>query len=212
MWFPEVIDEIGQWPLERYGIVARHLGQFNGAYLSGKPIPRRSWISRGSLRMWGSMASVGVNLLRLSREHPIVRCTYPADTSERIFRLWSDREIFFDALDSLPITFCHLDAFRRNLFAIQSADGNNKTVAIDWAFSGLGTVGEEIAPLVAATLGFCEVEIAQAQELDNIVFDGYLTGLRDAGWHGDARIVRFGYTVASALRYAFPSGAEISTL
>ena len=33
------------------------------------------------------------------------------------------------------------------------------------------------------------------------MFNGYLNGLRDAGWHGDARLVRLGYTAACALRW-----------
>jgi len=28
------------WPLERYGLAARHLGQFNGRYLTGTPLPQ----------------------------------------------------------------------------------------------------------------------------------------------------------------------------
>jgi len=41
IWMQYVADDIGEkWPLEHYGVVARHLGQFNGAYLTGeRPIP-----------------------------------------------------------------------------------------------------------------------------------------------------------------------------
>jgi len=38
--------------------------------------------------------------------------------------------------------------------------------------------------------------------LEGIAFEGYLEGLRDAGWRGDPRQVRLGYTAAS-LRYRF---------
>jgi hypothetical protein len=33
-------DEMGtEWPLEHYGVVARHLGQFSGTHLTGRSIP-----------------------------------------------------------------------------------------------------------------------------------------------------------------------------
>jgi hypothetical protein len=33
----------------------------------------------------------------------------------------------------LPDTICHFDVFHRNLFARKTADGDDKTVMIDWA-------------------------------------------------------------------------------
>jgi hypothetical protein len=39
--------------------------------------------------------------------------------------------------------------------------------------------------------------------LEHVVFEGYLEGLRDAGWKGDPRQIRLGYT-ASSIRYLFP--------
>jgi len=63
-------------------------------------------------------------------------------------------------------------------------------------------------PLVQASIYFLEVELAKAQELDKIVFEGYLDGLRDAGWHGDPRLVRLGYAAASAVRYPIGGTAE----
>ena len=60
------------------------------------------------------------------------------------------------ALDKLPQTFCHLDAYRPNLFLRRDADGSNQTVAVDWAFTGIASVGEEIANLLAASLIWLE--------------------------------------------------------
>jgi hypothetical protein len=56
--------------------------------------------------------------------------------------------------------------------------------------------------LVLASVAFDEVDFARAQALEDVVFDGYLEGLRDAGWRGDPRQVRLGYTAAS-LRFRF---------
>jgi len=53
LWLEAVQDDGGPaWPLDSYGTAARHLGQFNGAYLAGRPRPGYSWLSRHWLRDW----------------------------------------------------------------------------------------------------------------------------------------------------------------
>jgi len=77
-----------------------------------------------------------------------------------------------------------------------------QTVLIDWAFVGAATPGEEIAPLVAGSLNFVEFDSTKALELDQIVFEMYIEGLRSAGWRGDHHIVRFAYAVGSILKFS----------
>jgi hypothetical protein len=158
------------------------------------------------LRQYVEQAAPALPLLRTSLDHPLVRRAWPGDAPDRFFRLWKERDLFFDALDRLPQTICHLDVFRRNLFARKTAEGDNQTVAVDWAFAGRGAIGEELVPLIVASLMFYEVGLDQAQALEEIVFEGYLEGLRDAGWRGDPRQVRLGYA-AGSLRYR--CGGEI---
>jgi Phosphotransferase enzyme family len=199
LWLEDIADAIGaKWPLEQYNLVARHLGQFNGAYLHGE-LPSDPWLSRGWLRALVYRAEPNMAQLSRSRDHPLLRRLYSDQLINRIFALWADRERLLDALDRLPQTFCHRDAFRRNLFMRRREDGHTQTVAIDWAFAGIGAIGEELGPLVHASLVYSEIEFSAAQALDNTVFNGYLTGLEDAGWRSDPRLVRFGYTAASAL-------------
>jgi hypothetical protein len=133
----------------------------------------------------------------------LIRRWLPGDASDRYFRLWEERGVYLDALDRLPQTLCHFDIFRRNLFARRAAGGDDQTVAIDWAFAGQGALGEELVPLVLASVMFFEVGLDQAQALEEIALEGYLEGLRDAGWQGDPRQVRLGYAAAASLRYKF---------
>ena len=50
LWLEAIDDEYGgTWPLSRYGLAARHLGQFNGAYLTGRPLPAAPWLVRAYL-------------------------------------------------------------------------------------------------------------------------------------------------------------------
>jgi hypothetical protein len=216
IWMEEVRDDIGpSWPLEHYGVAARNLGQFNGAYLTGQPLPDEPWLGKGWLRwlLTRPEAAAGIAQLRDSLDHPLVRRFYTSDVSNGFFCLWAEREAFLDALDRLPQVFCHLDAFRRNLFTRRNADGDYRTVVADWSHAGIGAVGEEIAPLVIASGTLMEIEMAELPELDGIVFDGYLEGLRDAGWRGDPRAARFGYAAGAALRYGVANtGANVSML
>jgi hypothetical protein len=201
IWLEDLTDAIGShWPLAHYGVVARHAGQFNGAYLVDRPLPSGPWLTSGWLRHYIEQSAPAMPLLRDSLDHPLIRREFPGDASDRFFRLWEERDLFLDALDRLPQTLCHLDVFRRNLFARKTAQGDYQTVALDWDRVGLGAIGEELVPLVLASIAFREVDLAQAQALEKIVFEGYLEGLHQAGWRGDLRQVRLGYTAAS-LRY-----------
>ena len=203
MWLEDIRDMFdSQWPLEHYGVVARHLGQFNGAYLVDRPQPNWSWLSSNWIRKYVEGSAPAIEPLRYSLAHPLVRRWFPGDDSDRFFRLWAERELYLDALDRLPQTICHLDIFRRNLFARRTAGDQDQTVAVDWAFVGRGPIGADINPLIYASVVFYAVGLDKAQELEGIVFENYLEGLRDSGWRGDPRQVRLGYAAAD-IRYAF---------
>ncbi|MCB9078619.1 MAG: phosphotransferase [Anaerolineaceae bacterium] len=200
VWLEDISDESGSvWPLERYGLAARHLGQFNGAYCMGQPVPETPWLSKGRIRDWLNEGEPAIRDLHRLSEHPIARRWLTDETVGRIHRLWSKREMFLEALDRLPRCLCHHDAFRRNLMSRRKIDGSDVTVAIDWALVGTGFLGEEIATLVTVSLQFFDVDITEAKTLEAIAIEGYLAGLQDVGWRGDAHITRFGFTAAASL-------------
>jgi hypothetical protein len=117
----------------------------------------------------------------------------------RIQRLIENHQSLLRQLDTLPVCLCHHDAFRRNLMLRDRGNAGAQTIAIDWAMMGYGGVGEEIGITTAVALHWLEVAADQAQELDRSIFESYVTGLRDAGWQGDVRLARFGYTATAAL-------------
>jgi hypothetical protein len=134
-------------------------------------------------------------------EHPLVRRAYPGKTSDRVERLWAQHNVLLAALQRLPQVFCHLDAFRRNLFVRRDGQGQHQTVAIDWAFAGIGALAEELVSFVLSPVIFFEIEPAQLPVLEELAITHYTHGLRAVGWAGDARLVRLGYTSAAALRF-----------
>jgi hypothetical protein len=203
LWMEDVKDDIpSPWPLEQYGVVARHLGQFNGAYLGGQVFPSETWIPRNWLRMYVENAAPMIEFVRSNPNHPTVMHMFPGDTIAQILAVWEEHHQILDALENLPQVFCHQDAFRRNLFA-----RGGKTIAIDWGYIGIAPVGAELVALVAASLGFFEIPAELVKDLDRICFEGYLQGLRDAGWKGDPKLVRTGYVVSLLLRY--PIGGHL---
>ncbi len=212
LWLEEMHEtERRPWPLARYGVAARHLGRFNGAYLTGRPLPAEPWLNRHFLRAWTAdpaRAALAETIARAETwAHPLVRQAFPDPVAERLLRLQAERAELLAALERQPQTLCHLDAFPGNLLARRGDAGEERTVALDWAFVGLAAVGEEVGHLVAWSLMLGMVAVTEAEHLRAVVLAGYREGLREAGWPGSAdelaRAVALGASVAAALRWAF---------
>jgi len=200
LWLEDVTDTSpSRWPPAYYGTVGCRLGRFNGEYLAARPLPADPGLRTAWLRAYLARNASAIARLADDTEHPLLRRVYPAPIREGIVRLWTERDTFLAALDRLPQTFCHRDAWRGNLF-MRTVNGLDELVAIDWAFTGCGALGEELAPLVLAS-AFFEDELAGVRELDEDAFVGYMEGLRIAGWEGEEWMVRLGYAAASGLRY-----------
>jgi hypothetical protein len=199
LWMEEIIDETrGSWSLDHYGHVARQLGQFNAAGLGKQAEFAYPWLTKGILREW--VGDTAPEFPPQILAHPLVSRVWPNDIYEWMLHVWSKHEAWIDNIERQPQTFAHLDAFRRNMFSRRDQQNRSQTILIDWAFAGSAAVGEEIAPLVAASLNFLEFDIGQAKSLDQVVVEGYLAGLREEGWRGDPRAVRSTYAVSSILR------------
>jgi hypothetical protein len=203
LWLEEIVDERpGSWNLDRFVLAAQHLGRFNGAWLVGDALPDHPWLSRDWLRRYIAAEGVAAATLDIAPDAaPLLRQRFPPQNAARIRQLWDDRELFLAALDRLPQTICHHDAFRRNLFARRGSDGTEQTVAVDWAFTGIGAVGAELAPLIVGSLLLFEVADATPQDLAEAALAGYLTGLREAGWRGKEQLARLGFLATAALLY-----------
>ena len=210
-WLEHVREDGGHiWPLTRWALAARHLGQFNGAYLTGRPLPRAPWLGGRRLRSWLERHQPLVKQIATAPLNPQVRKWWPQPVVNAILHLWDQRDEFCTALERLPQTFCHGDAIRRNLFSRYGVDGSEETVAIDWEHAGHYAVGEEVGQTLSVASAFFDVEPADLPSLDEALFASYLKGLRDAGWHGEPRQVRFAYAAHAALRNAFNAvGASV---
>ena len=80
LWLEDIRDDYNApWPVEQYAITARHLGQFNGAYLVGQSFPE-PWIIQNWLRKYVEHAAPMIEFIRNNPFHPIVMQLTPGRT------------------------------------------------------------------------------------------------------------------------------------
>ena len=132
-----------------------------------------------------------------------MRRAYPVPVRAQVLRLRGLAGPLLDALDRLPQALSHQDAYSRNLLSRRAGAGEAETVAVDWAFVGPAALGAEAGQLVAASALYLDVRSGDHARLAELVFQGYLDGLADAGWAGDWRRVRLGYLGALLARWSF---------
>ena len=186
------------WPVAGYRPAAEALGRAQAPFLLGRELPPVPWLSQGFLRAYSSEKPASWDLLDDDDawQHPVVRETFPAGLREGVRLVHASRERLYQISEALPRTLCHLDFWPQNLF--RRADG--QIVLIDWAFAGLGAVGEDAGNLVPDAVLDHFVPAAELPALEQAVYEGYLAGLRAAGWREDPRLVRLGMW-SSSVKY-----------
>ena len=193
---------INIWTFDDYAFVSRQLGYWNGAYLSGRPFPTEPWFAQQHYRSWYTETNPEQDFQFLLNQKYIF-----GDTRNRYERLWIDREMFYRVLEVLPQTFSHFDSQRRNLFIRKGNDGQEELVLVDWAICGFGPLGAELYSLIGMSAALLEWPPSAVVQLDNATFGSYLQGLVEAGWSGNADVIRLGYTawVTVWLGVVFPN-------
>ena len=204
IWLEDVADDAAAWDVARYALAARHLGRLGGEYLAGRQLPQHEWLSRGWIRSWSTYFSRTMPAILEADDvwaQPLVVELFDRDARDDLRRLWSVRERWWSALDRLPLTLSHLDAFRANLMS-RTAHGQVETVAIDWAFVGIAPVAADVATLVAASL-FYHGDPQDPAEITAACLDATVAGLRDVGHHLSPAEVERAYAVNVIARWAF---------
>ena len=207
LWLEDVAgDSATLWPLERFGVAARHFGRAQGEFLVGRPLPNQPWLSQGWLRSYVARREPDFETLPPSAawNGSLARLAFPESLESDIRKIWNSRHRTLDALDRIPQTLCHLDSWPLNLFSGVGATGDESTIAIDWAYVGIGALAEDMGNLVPDSMLDLFVDSQRdGRALYETVYEGYLAGLADVGWSGDPRIVRFSLNATASLKYAW---------
>ncbi|MBK7861043.1 MAG: hypothetical protein IPJ65_21035 [Archangiaceae bacterium] len=197
LWLEDVGDPGGRWSLPQHARAARALGEFGAANLGR--VPRAPWVSRDWLRQALEGRDAWHELLADPKTwaDPKVKRAFEVPVQLRVLHLYQHAGALLDALDALPQTLCHFDAYRANLFARGS-----RTVAIDWAFVGEGALGVDLGQMIAGDLMWLLVPVEQGARYLDAVLAGYLRGVQRARVKVKPEQVRRAAFISAALRVA----------
>ena len=196
LWLEDVVDSYGGvWTLDRYALTARHLGRLNGFHGSSRPLPAFPWLSNNLTRQWSTSM---IDWPTFPWDHPGVVERYLTPENNPLRRMLLEIERFQAKLDLLPRALCHGDTYPSNFMSRRATDGQEQTVALDWALAGIGPVGDDLGQFV---LGACmNLQDARRADVDKALFASYLDGLRECDCRVDPQWVRFSFTASAALR------------
>lgn len=208
VWLEEIADDYqGVWPVARYGTAARHLGRLAGAYAGSWQPSGYPWLARATLRQFaGGMRriapwSADPASTAQALEHPVFRRLF-TEVGRARFAAWVlgiDR--LLDALDTLPRTLGHQDAYPTNLMSRRDDTGREVTVLLDWGMAGIAPIGGDLAQLFIGL--FQNNAHLTPEETERLVAEPYLQGLREASWIGEDGPALLGFRATSLFRLTF---------
>ncbi|MFF2885938.1 phosphotransferase [Paenibacillus sp. NPDC057967] len=205
LWLEDVPIETFQkdWSLAHMCKTFCLLGKFNGAYLTGASLPADGFLCRAWMRSWVEVCTAYAKPME---EQQAIWNIYK-DVHNSSNELWeqylSNRyrvSSLLETLDQLPRVLAHQDVHWDNIF-LEKGNGDDSLIAIDWQFASISGVGEELGRMFGYALLQKKIPVNQAAEYKEELFSSYVEGLRAAGWEGDSKLVRFGFTVTASLRY-----------
>jgi hypothetical protein len=207
LWLEDVRASAPPWPRARYRMVAQKLGGFNGAFAVGPTVADYPWLLLMQLRVRAASVAPRLEGLLAERAREMMRRGWPGDLLERGLALNARREELLDVLQRMPQVFQHGDADPRNVL-VRTRGGHEGTdqvreevVGIDWALTGIGPLGDDLATFVLQTvLWFQGVAPGDLKEFAEEMEAAYIEGLQQVGWHGDERVLRATCGIAMGLR------------
>lgn len=180
-------DPAIRWDVERFGIAARHLGRLAGTM---HPALHERAARRSVRSFWSDAAYVEKTVRTFAKESRtgLARRVWPPPVRRALIDIWSELDSVLERTEALPVTLCHGDDQRHNLFARQGA-----TVAIDWANFSIAPIGMDAVTLVHYALAYFDIDSRDAVDLERSVLAGYAQGLADMGASFDRETIQFGY-------------------
>ncbi|MFI5842092.1 hypothetical protein ACIA8K_20500 [Catenuloplanes sp. NPDC051500] len=204
LWLAEAHGAHGpSWSPARFRHFAHQLGAGQARWADR--VPAEPWLSRNWLRNYLAHGPANVVWMRTDEDyaHPLAGL-WPA---AELRALWEGRHVLLRTAENAPRTLAHLDVWPTNLIA----DGD-RTVLIDWAFTGDGALGEDIANLIIDSVTDGLIDAALLPEIEDSATEGYLEGLHDGGLRGSADTVRRAIAACGAAKYSWFGPAVLGNM
>jgi hypothetical protein len=206
LWLADVSGAGGfDWPVPRLARFAYELGAGQARW-AGR-VPDTAWLSRRWLAQY--LAEGPSRFVRVDDadwDHPSVAAAWPAAVRRQLRRLWAGRRRVLAAAEAAERTLCHLDVWPANLI-----DHAGTSVLLDWAFTGDGAVGEDVANLIVDSCADGLMDAALLPEIAESTTGRYLEGLRDGGWSGSDDAVRSAIAACGAAKYSWLGPARLAS-
>ncbi|WP_233163506.1 phosphotransferase family protein [Glycomyces salinus] len=190
LWIEAVDGLHGRdWTTPAFAAFAHDLGRAQAHHTS---TPDQPWHSRRWLRQYAGRAEY----THIPWHHPVAAEHWPTRLREDLRMIWEHRRDLFDLAETLPQTLCHLDVWPMNLVLADTGP-----VLLDWAFTGRGAIGEDIANLIADTFLDGLRPVTDLPETEQALTDAYINGLAEAGHPTDH--TRKAIATTGAAKYAW---------
>ncbi|MHA7967520.1 hypothetical protein ACX93W_25690 [Paenibacillus sp. CAU 1782] len=205
IWLEDMAIEAIQsdWSFAHMSKISHLLGKYNGVYITGTPLPTESFLCHSWLRSW---VEVCVAYTKPIEEQKVIwdSCLEDFNGNSSMWELYQINRHRVNSLletrELLPRVFTHQDVHWDNIF-IEQVNGIDSLLAIDWQFASISGVGEELGRMFGYALIKNKIPINKVEEYKEALFQSYLQGLRDKGWKGNSKLVRFGFIASTSLRF-----------
>ncbi|MFC1439754.1 aminoglycoside phosphotransferase [Streptacidiphilus sp. N1-10] len=204
LWLEDVEGRPGpQWSVADLADLAHRLGTAQAA-CAARP-PERPWLSHRWLRHY--LTAVPDPGTAPDWSHPEAVAAWSEPLRADLAALAADPGPLLAVAESAPQTLCHLDLWPMNLIAT-----DDRTVLLDWSFTGTGAIGEDISNLIVDSVADGLMDPSLLPEIAAVLPEAYLRGLRAGGWQGSDAAVRTAIAASGAAKYSWLAPAMLRRL